>query len=344
MGWHNRRSNPLVKKSLVLFWIYCFLMLCWSAIAAEQNVGTTGGATTEISIGARAAGMGDAFVGVADDVNCIYWNPAGLGIIGETQFSATHTEWFAGTRYEWVGFAQSFTQWVTAGIDAAFFYTGQIPRTVESSIGGYEEDGVFEYNNTIFRFAVGSGAYRKIRVGASFQVLQQEVTYEEIVKQQVPDRKARSTFVNLGILYEPIDDVRLGVSVQNISGKIEGLGEKNEPAPRIIRFGGAYTMYVAQQGLPQEIEAEQSSGNKLVIAADVIKPVDGSIGINLGLEYSFQNGFVLRGGYQSSTDFDLLSSLRGGLGYVTPTYRVDYAFVPYGDIGNTHRVTFTLSF
>lgn len=333
----------MIKRTLALFWIYCFLMLCYYAMAAETDVGTTGGSTIKISVGARAAGMGDAFVGVADDLNCIYWNPAGLGIIERTQFSATHTEWLADTRYEWVGFAQSFTKWVTVGVDAAFFYTGQIPRTIESTVGGYEEDGVFEYNNTNFRLAVGSGAYRRIRVGASFQVFQQEVAYERIVKQQLPDKKARSTFANFGILYEPVDNVRIGVTVQNIGGEIEGLGERNEQLPRIIRFGAAYTMRVAQEGLPQEIEAEQRS-NKLIIAGDVIKPVDQSIGVNVGVEYSFQNGFVLRGGYQSNTDFDLLSSLRGGLGYLTPTYRVDYAFVPYGDIGNTHRVTFTLSF
>lgn len=124
----------------------------------------------------------------------------------------------------------------------------------------------------------------------------------------------------------------------------KGLGEENEQLPRIIRLGAAYTMHVAQEELPIEQEAEQQPGNKLIIAGDVIKPVDRSIGVNVGLEYSFQNGFVLRGGYQSNTNFDLLSSLRGGLGYVAPTYRVDYAFVPYGDIGNTHRVTFTLSF
>jgi len=31
-----------------------------------------------ISPGARAAGMGEAFVGLADDATAVYWNPAGL--------------------------------------------------------------------------------------------------------------------------------------------------------------------------------------------------------------------------------------------------------------------------
>jgi len=334
----------VAKSILAIFCIYLLLASCYYAKASETDVGTTGGSVTKISIGARAAGMGNAFVGVADGVNCVYWNPAGLGIIERTQFSATHTEWLADTRYEWAGLAQSFTKWVTIGMDAAIFYTGQIPRTIESSVGDYEEDGVFEYNNTNFRLAIGSGAYRKVRIGASFQVFQQEVDYERIVKQQVPDRKARSTFANLGILYQPTDKLRIGVSIQNIGNGIKGLGEKNEQLPRIIRLGVAYTTRVVREELPIEQETQKQSGNKLIIAGDVVKPSDRSIGINAGLEYTFQNGFVLRGGYQSNTDFDLLSSLRGGFGYVTPTYRIDYAFVPCGDIGNTHRVTFTLSF
>jgi len=336
----------MLKKILVLFCVYYFFIYCSYSETVEKDVGTNSGSVLKISIGARSAGMGDAFVGVADDINCIYWNPAGLGTIGKTQFSATHTEWLAETRYEWIGLAQSFTKWVTIGIDAALFYTGQIPRTIESNVGGYEEDGVFDYNNTNFRFAIGSGAYKRVRIGASFQVFQHEVNYENIVKQQVSDKSARSTFANLGILYEPIENLKVGVSFQNIGAEIKGLGERgrNENIPQIIRLGAAYTMIVTQEKLPIEQEDEQSSGNKLIIAVDMIKPSERRIGINLGLEYSLQNGFVLRGGYQSNTDFELLSSLRGGLGYATANYRIDYAFVPYGDIGNTHRATFTLNF
>ena len=36
------------------------------------------GAQDFAAVGSRAAGMGGAFVGVADDATAIYWNPAGL--------------------------------------------------------------------------------------------------------------------------------------------------------------------------------------------------------------------------------------------------------------------------
>ncbi len=37
--------------------------------------------------GARSAAMGNAFIGVADDFSAIHWNPAGLGLIRESEFT-----------------------------------------------------------------------------------------------------------------------------------------------------------------------------------------------------------------------------------------------------------------
>jgi len=47
--------------------------------AAEDPVGTA--ALFDVGMGARALGMGGAFVAVADDANAIYYNPAGLALI-----------------------------------------------------------------------------------------------------------------------------------------------------------------------------------------------------------------------------------------------------------------------
>ena len=41
----------------------------------------------EIGVGARAIGMGGAYVGVADDYSAVYWNPAGLGTLRRMEFN-----------------------------------------------------------------------------------------------------------------------------------------------------------------------------------------------------------------------------------------------------------------
>ena len=56
-----------MRKSFVLLLLVLFI--CSNLSAIDWNI--TGA-------GARAAGMGGAFIGVADDATAITWNPAGL--------------------------------------------------------------------------------------------------------------------------------------------------------------------------------------------------------------------------------------------------------------------------
>jgi hypothetical protein len=43
-----------------------------------EKVGTIGGQSLKIGIGARPAAMGEAFVAVSEDPISVYWNPAGI--------------------------------------------------------------------------------------------------------------------------------------------------------------------------------------------------------------------------------------------------------------------------
>ncbi|HOC89567.1 MAG TPA: UPF0164 family protein, partial [bacterium] len=47
----------------------------------------------QISPGARAAGMGEAFVALADDATAVYYNPAGLGFQRGKEITLMHTNW-----------------------------------------------------------------------------------------------------------------------------------------------------------------------------------------------------------------------------------------------------------
>lgn len=46
-------------------------------------------ATPGVGVGARALGIGNAYIGVSNDYSALYWNPAGLA-------QATHGEFQAG--------------------------------------------------------------------------------------------------------------------------------------------------------------------------------------------------------------------------------------------------------
>ena len=65
-----------------------------------EKVGTFDGQFLKIGVGARAEGMGGAFVGVADDATALFWNAAGIARIDpdKSEFSFNHAVWLAETQ------------------------------------------------------------------------------------------------------------------------------------------------------------------------------------------------------------------------------------------------------
>jgi hypothetical protein len=67
-----------MKRSLIILVAFALLL----SSASQLNAGVSDAAVLflRIAAGARAAGMGEAFVAVADDATTTHWNPAGLGM------------------------------------------------------------------------------------------------------------------------------------------------------------------------------------------------------------------------------------------------------------------------
>lgn len=334
-----------------------FVCFVCQAIAGVE-LDTTSGSFLKIGVGARPAAMGEAYVAMAGDVNSIYWNPAALSGVRNSQISLTHTEWFAGVRYEWIGLAQPLGRWLTVGGNASLLHSGEIPRTLESesSIGGYETDGVFRFANSSYGIAVGSGVYRNMRFGVAVQVLGQSISYSEVKRTEAADLTSQSVVVSLGSLYQtPMPDLQLGASLQNLgSNGASFSGGESSPIPTRLKLGAAYTIQVGSIEEAEEKEFEEGGKvkkvetgaleNRLVLLLDLSIASNTSPRLHLGSEYSLKGGIALRGGYKSGTGLDFLSRFSGGLGYKSDAYKIDYAFVPFGEIGSTHRVSFTLQF
>src|ERR1041384_41659 len=84
-------------------------LLSSGILNASSKVGTSGAQFLKIGAGARPTAMGDSFVGVADDINAIYFNPAGLSLLDRPELTAMHTQYFEGFKYEFGAFAAPTT-------------------------------------------------------------------------------------------------------------------------------------------------------------------------------------------------------------------------------------------
>jgi tetratricopeptide (TPR) repeat protein len=131
-----------------------------------------------------------------------------------------------------------------------------------------------------------------------------------------------------------------------------GMASERPTLPFAIKLGFGYRFSFMNILLPFTDEGYfKFSDNDSVFSMDLIYyPVEQSTKANFGAEkYWILNKFhslALRLGYKFGSDLGLLAGLTVGAGYrltVNENFQFDfdYAFVPYGDLGESHRIAVT---
>lgn len=130
----------------------------------------------------------------------------------------------------------------------------------------------------------------------------------------------KNTFLGtLGFLYPVTNSATVGIAAQNIGSR---LGE--DPLPLTLRAGVS------------------AKFENITLAHDVVKPKDDEMYYCFGAEWDLGSSFALRAGYK--TNQDIGEGITAGVGFKMERTRVDYAYVPYGDLGSTHRISFGIKF
>ena len=130
-----------------------------------------------IAPGARAGGMGEAQVAVANDAYASYWNPAGLGFLKGSEAALMHVNWLPGLAddmyYEFFGFRKHYNTLGTLGGHIIFLNLGEQVRT--SEIG--EELGTFTSYMTAFSLSYGALISDKKSFG-----INAKISYQHLVE------------------------------------------------------------------------------------------------------------------------------------------------------------------
>ena len=71
----------------------------------------------------------------------------------------------------------------------------------------------------------------------------------------------------------------------------------------------------------------------------MVIPIDDTPSLSVGGEYAIMGVFALRTGYKTGSDLGAAAGLRAGCGFILPRIGLDYAFAPYGELGDSHRVS-----
>jgi long-subunit fatty acid transport protein len=109
-----------------------------------------------IGVGARALGMGNSVVASVDDINSVYWNPAGLTKLDkQMEIGAMHSEYFAGVaKFDFIGVSYKIDENSAAGLSMIRFGVDDIPNTLNL----VDSDGNIRYDR-ISSFSVADYAF-----------------------------------------------------------------------------------------------------------------------------------------------------------------------------------------
>lgn len=282
-----------------------WLLVLVCSFSCAYPLGETGAQFLKLGVGARACAMGEAYSGISDDATAIYWNPAGLTQISSPEITVMQNLWLMDMSYQFVAAAYPSPH---GSMAAAISYSssGDIPKYEDFvKVGEYSASDL-----------AGALAYaNRLGSGVSYGL---EV---KLVQTKIEDEAATGFAADLGLLYKLNNPpgMTLGLVVQHLGPAIKFI-KQSDPLPRCIRVGAGYARGPARLGL------------------DVNKPVDDDVRVGIGGEVLIKSVLALRAGYNSANTYT------AGAGFNWHNIAVGYAFVPYEDIDNTHRISVTIRF
>ncbi len=301
--------------------ILIFLFFAWEPFAlravAFGEAKDSGFSFLKFGMGARAVGMGGAFVAQSAEVTSAWWNPAGLSGIERMHFSFTHNQWFQDITAEYFASAMNFKGPANVlGLSIALTKIPDIEMRREAPSS--EPVALFDAHDAVFGFTYASQIVNKVDLGITAKWL-----YEKI-----DIHSASGLGFDLGGIYSPLENLRFGLAVLNLGQKMKFETERFF-LPTLYRVGG---MYLVER---------KSLHSDFMFGLDLVKPRDEEVKIHLGGEVCLYQALKTRLGYQGGYDdkdlsFGLGTTFRKyGIGY-----SLDYAYLPHSsDLGNVHSVS-----
>ncbi len=341
--------------------------------AAAQEIAKYGADFLAGGVGARALGMGGAYVGIVQDVTAGYWNVAGLSGLATPEVAYMHAERFSGVvAFDYGSAAFPLNERSTVGISLFRIGVDDIPNTL-NAWDRERNQPLPNAENYITRFSAADYAFflsyaravnEKLSLGVTGKVIRRGIGdfaeawgYSFDVGAQYRTRR----FV-LGLQLQDASTMLQSWSINTDAFSIEGSNpETGERFTYDETFGQALPEGGAALVLPV---ARLGSGiilpwgaNAVTLGFDVDLAFDGqrsyaynvgdvSLHPRLGGEFSYKGVLALRAGMSqisSSSDYGFDFTPTVGAGLNLNRISADYSFGDFSglvsELGYSHRIS-----
>ncbi len=289
------------------------------AFFGPRDKGTAAAQFLKLGAGARGLGMGEALTLASEDAGALYWNPAAL-----TQIPAVNDVLFMHSAYldtlthDYGAYARKIGG-VVLGVSGQSLSVGDIERKDASG----NAEGRFSPYDAAAALAVAGkkdmgGKGTSCAFGLTVKGIASRIT-----------RRANTGALDAGFILslDPGQRVRVGAAVQNLGPGLK-YDQRTEPLPTAVKVGAALR-----------------PADTWLLALDMASWRDNGTLWALGTEKSFPNrsGWTprLRFGFntRAAQDLEGWAGASFGLGVGFRGLSLDYALVPYDDLGTAHHMS-----
>jgi hypothetical protein len=287
----------------------------FSSVKLNASSGTEGAACLDIPVGAGPASLGSAYTALANDAYAPIYNPAGLGFLNGTQVAAQHLSYLESINYEFLSFVKPVAQGKALGVSAQYLGTGDINATGPNNA---ESLGTYSSHYGAYSLVYGQKVTDKLSLGLT----------GKWINAQLADVSANAYAADIGSFYKATDHLNLALTATNLGTKLT-FTNQDDTLPEAVHLGIAY---------------QQEKHWNLV--AEGIYNRTGLMSGHFGMEWSPLEMISVRAGYKTDTTQGLsaIAGVTAGLGLKLWGQEFAYAWLPYGDLGDTQYFSLLMRF
>lgn len=332
---------------------FLFILVLFATWGHAQKVRKYSNEFLNIGVDAAAMGMSNSVVAATENVNAVYWNPAGIVKLEQKELALMHASYFANiAQYDYAAFAMPIDEKSALGFSLIRFGVDDIMNTTEliDQNGAINYDKISLFSAADYAFTMSyarTTPIERLNWGVNAKVI----------------RRIIGKFANswgfgfdLGVQYETASAWKFGLMARDITttynmwsinktefekisdaipGENSELPETTEITAPKVQLGVARKFYFNDQfsvlsevGLQMEFAKTQA-----LIASEGF-----SLYPSLGLEFAYTDLIFVRGGVGG---FQHVAQLDGtdkvgfqpniGIGFHYKGIQVDYALTDIGD-------------
>ena len=297
------KTNSL-KTGIIL--ILAILTLATPMAHAADDAGVPGG-FLRFGASARSLSLGNAVVGLSDDVATSYWNPAGLAQLRTMEITAMGATMFNDTKYSFFALGMPTESWGTFSLNGTFTTSGEFERSTWLE----DLDETFSEKEGVISLGYANG-FGRLSYGVNLKT----------VSQEIGGASGSAMGMDVGLYYRPHRLLSLGASVQNLIEPAITLVEEEEKLARSMRAGFALRFF----------------RGRMMVTSDLVKTEFMDTSFRSGLEIWPVRFLSLRGGYDGEREH-----MSAGAGFRLENWQFDYAYVST-DLGAQNVLSATLRF